>query len=223
MRSVILRLLALMAFSIGVMIGLSLPKEAEATQYTYYVWNQPGTNSSSATLTCGWHNDCTYGSDGDALDWMNSSSVYWHSLSSNSQGISWVGRVYVADLSWGSCYRTYAEVRTPLGTSLEGILYRHTLSPPFLAPPHMSGVDCTPHQPHSSLAPLLPMTADTSRPTFIRREDPPTGRGTLTTRRERRATTTMVARPITYGVSTTPSVSGMPAATRQGRSRSAHS
>jgi hypothetical protein len=141
MRSVILRLLALMAFSIGVMIGLSLPKEAEATQYTYYVWNQPGTNSSSATLTCGWHNDCTYGSDGDALDWMNSSSVYWRSLSSNSQGISWVGRVYVADLSWGSCYRTYAEVRTPLGTSLEGILYRHTQpSIPGSAPYVWSGL-----------------------------------------------------------------------------------
>jgi hypothetical protein len=131
------RLMALLVFATGLALGTVLPGHVKATQYTYYVASQPGTNSETAILTCGWHDDCTTGTDGNALDWQNSSSVYWRSLSSNSQGISWVGRVYVANQSSGTCYRTYAELRTPLGTSLEGILFRHTSpsippSPPYV-------------------------------------------------------------------------------------------
>ncbi|MCA9844449.1 MAG: hypothetical protein KC491_07295 [Dehalococcoidia bacterium] len=134
-----LRLLAAAFFAAGVLGGFLLPGNAKATTYYYYVWNQPGTTSTTATLTCGWHNVCTTGTDGIGLDWLNweSNAVYWRSYSHNTQGISNVGRIYVADLSSGSCNTAYAELKSPWGTSLQGIRYLHTDpsipgSPPYV-------------------------------------------------------------------------------------------
>lgn len=134
------RLLALLLFVTGLGTGVLAPGPAEATSFSYSVWSQPGTSGSSATLTCGWHDNCTYGSDGVALDWMNSedAAVYWRSWSSNSQGINSVGRVYVANQNSGSCYTTYGELKTLLGTSLNGIVYRHTSASIPGSPPYVS-------------------------------------------------------------------------------------
>ncbi len=132
--------LAAIAFICGIAMGAWLPSHANADSYAYYIWDYPGTSSSTAVLTCGWHDVCTTGTDGVALDWQNaaSASVYWRSYSSNTQGISWVGRVYVEDESSGSCHGTFAEVKTPLGTSLEGIRYDHTAPSIPGSPPTIS-------------------------------------------------------------------------------------
>jgi len=133
------RLTALFVFATGLVAGVLLPSEASATTYTYYVTSQPGTNSGTAVLTCGWHSICTSGTDGNALDWQNSSSsaVYWRSWSSNTQGIDWVGRVSVQNRDQGTCHTTYAELKTPLGTSMDGIYFLHTASSIPSSPPYV--------------------------------------------------------------------------------------
>lgn len=128
MTSHIRRTVALVTFITGVILGMASLSLANATNYSYTVWSQPGTQSTTATLTCGWHAECTSGSDGPALDWLNwtDNDVYCRSYSSNSQGISFVGRVYVANWNSGSCHTTFAELKSPLGSSLQGIVYLHT-------------------------------------------------------------------------------------------------
>lgn len=122
--------------SAGFILGMLDVGSGKSTSYQFDIWNYPGSignASGNAVLNCGWHNICTSGSDGDALDWRTYTGhghpVHWRSNSTNSQGLTYSGSVLVTDDSSGSgatkCYRATANLRTPAGTALGAVRFVH--------------------------------------------------------------------------------------------------
>lgn len=100
-----------------------------ATITTYTVWNYPGPSSTGTViLNCGWHNVCTTGNDGDALNRANAAEqvVRWRSHSVNTSGHPSTGTIHRENTSSGSCFNFNARFRSILGTDLGAIRYVHT-------------------------------------------------------------------------------------------------
>lgn len=109
-------------------VATTLEPGSAATTTTYTVWNYPGPASTGTViLNCGWHNVCTTGNDGDALDWANAAEqvVRWRSHSANTSGHPSAGTIHRENTNSGSCFNFNARFRSILGTDLGALRYVH--------------------------------------------------------------------------------------------------
>lgn len=127
-----LRLAAFLLLAVvGYLAGVATVRDADAA-ISVEVYVNPGTQSTTATLLCGWHSDsgCPYHpTTGKALDWTNGlgHNVVWRSWGIRSDAtdvIGW-GTIRTA-VSASNCNQVRLDVRDLWGFDKGWIRYSHT-------------------------------------------------------------------------------------------------
>lgn len=116
---------------LGYVAGVATHQDAHAS-VSIELYVNPGTQSTSANLLCGWHSDsgCPFDpTTGKALDWTNGNGhdVYWRSWGVRSDNVDIVGwgRIATQHDSPG-CHRVRVDVRDLWGFGKGWTRYSHS-------------------------------------------------------------------------------------------------
>ena len=132
MKKVLPFVLAVMVGVVSAVIYASISGADEAAASESVTWySNPGPSDSSASLNCGWHEDCFAPADygGSALDWQNSDYSPlafrgWGYRSLSSLPLL-MGTVYIGQRD-GNCYNVAAGIVDSFGTYGGRVNFTHS-------------------------------------------------------------------------------------------------